>query len=313
MQTPIQTFEANTKGRDFAIGDLHGCFDIFLNLLENLKFDPIVDRMFSVGDLVDRGSDSRACLELIREDWFHNVLANHEQMMLEAFFGGYMGQYWFRNGGQWGYKTLQNFLDSQSKTCDPKVRMTEDTKKFLELLDLVAELPFLITVNLTNGKKIHIVHAELPPGWVITDEILADPEQIMNMSQVQSSDGDFFVWGRHKYYSFCYSDLSNASKNARIVKNMYQHLPQNNFGHVLSGHTKVQQALTILGQTNLDTAAHESYKNAHGSRERKWAGLTCVELNTWKFYRATDTEFFEVDPAVINTEDADSGELKGQS
>jgi serine/threonine protein phosphatase 1 len=309
MKQPIRHYEANTVGRDFVIGDLHGCFDVFLNLLANLNFDPEKDRMFSACDLVDRGPDSRACLELLRESWFAACLANHEQMMLEAFKGGYMGQYWFRNGGLWGLELCQAYHASQ-RSVEP-IPMSEDTKKFMELIDIVEELPFVMTIDLVNGKKVHVIHAELPPGWVITDQMMADPEQILKMAQVQSEDGDFFVWGRHKYYQFFMSDLSNKQKNARIVKNMYKGLPANvGLSHIVSGHTKVQRPLTIMGQTNIDTAAHESYKNAHGSKNRKWAALTCIELNTWKFYQATDTEFEEVEPVVVNIDD-DTTELKG--
>jgi hypothetical protein len=311
MKQPIRHYEANTVGRDFVIGDLHGSFDVFLNLLANLNFDPKVDRMFSCADLVDRGPDSRACLELLREDWFKACLANHEQMMLEAFRGGYMGQFWFRNGGQWGYEIWLNDREAHQTRNAPlesdRVQRTGDTEAFLQLLDIVEELPFVMTVDLTNGKKVHIIHAELPPGWVITDQMMADPEQILRMAQVQSDDGDFFVWGRHKYYQFCYNELGNKAKNARIVKNLYKGLPKNvGLSHVISGHTKVQHPLTILGQTNIDTAAHESYKNAHGSKSRKWAALTCIELNTWKFYQATDTEFEEVEPVVVNPDDVNS-------
>lgn len=305
MKEPIQHYAANTVGRDFVIGDLHGCFDVFLNLLANLNFDPAVDRMFSVCDLVDRGPDSRACLELLRESWFKSCLANHEQMMLEAFKGGYMGQYWFRNGGIWGIELCQEYRDSQ-RSVEP-APMSEDGQKFMELIDLVEELPFVMTVDLVNGKKVHIIHAELPPNWVITDAMMADPEEVLKMAQTQSHDGDFFVWGRHKFYHFFMSDLSNTAKNARVVKNMYKDQPKNEgLSHVISGHTKVQRPLTIMGQTNLDTACHESYKNAHGSRDRKWAGLSCLELNTWKFYRATDEEFFEVEPVVVNPDDVNS-------
>lgn len=313
MQNPIQTFEANTNGRDFVIGDLHGSLSALVNLLSNLKFDHTVDRLFSVGDLVDRGPDSLGCLELINEPWFKAVLANHEQMMVEAFYGGYMGQFWFRNGGNWGYKEWLNDREAHQTRHQEtdKVERTKETLYLLSLLEKVQELPFVITVNRIDGTKIHIIHAELPPNWVITDEAMADPAEVMKMSTVQSEDGDFFLWGRHKFYQFCYAELSNQAKNIRVVK--YQNIGKiqnDRLSHIVSGHTKVQRPLTILGQTNIDTAAHESYKDAHG-HARSWAALTCIEINTWKFYQATETEFREVEPVVINKADLDS--IKDQS
>jgi hypothetical protein len=49
---------ANTAGRDFVCGDIHGCFDELDAALAKLQFDPAVDRLISVGDLVDRGPRS---------------------------------------------------------------------------------------------------------------------------------------------------------------------------------------------------------------------------------------------------------------
>jgi len=65
---------ANTLGRDFIVGDLHGCRSLLEDLLAEVAFDGARDRLFSVGDLVDRGPDSEGCLELLKEPWFYPVL-----------------------------------------------------------------------------------------------------------------------------------------------------------------------------------------------------------------------------------------------
>ncbi|WP_348240540.1 metallophosphoesterase, partial [Salmonella enterica] len=39
----------------YAIGDIHGCCDEFETLLERIAFDPMRDRLWLVGDLVNRG------------------------------------------------------------------------------------------------------------------------------------------------------------------------------------------------------------------------------------------------------------------
>jgi serine/threonine protein phosphatase 1 len=43
-----------TTGRDFVLGDLHGTTDLLRLLMEHVAFDPKKDRLFSVGDLIDR-------------------------------------------------------------------------------------------------------------------------------------------------------------------------------------------------------------------------------------------------------------------
>ena len=55
----VQRFTQNTRGRDFVVGDLHGCFDHLRVMLEHIQFNRVTDRLFCVGDLVDRGPGPR--------------------------------------------------------------------------------------------------------------------------------------------------------------------------------------------------------------------------------------------------------------
>jgi Icc-related predicted phosphoesterase len=41
------------------VGDVHGCYDALLNLLETVQYTPRVDNLILVGDLVDKGPKSR--------------------------------------------------------------------------------------------------------------------------------------------------------------------------------------------------------------------------------------------------------------
>ena len=73
----------NRSGRDFILGDLHGTTILLRALMEHVVFDPGKDRLFSVGDLIDKGKDSPGGLALLRQPWFHAVKGNHEEMMLD--------------------------------------------------------------------------------------------------------------------------------------------------------------------------------------------------------------------------------------
>ena len=299
MKNPIKTFEANTVGRDFVIGDLHGAKAVLDNLLSNINFDKTVDRLFSVGDLVDRGPQSMECLELLYEPWFHAVLSNHEQMMWEAFHGGYTGMFWLRNGGFWGAEALNDWRYQSSGRIP-----AESSLKLFDALNKVSELPYLITVKLLNGKQVHVIHAELPPGQCITDADLASPEKVMELATTQSYDGDYFTWGRHVFYHFFKGHLADLDKVKRTVAYHYGRgsVFNDSLSHIISGHTIVQQPLTILGQTNIDTGAYGSIC----ADAAAWEALTCLELNTWKFYQATLTEFREVQSVVVTKDDISS-------
>jgi hypothetical protein len=86
--------------------------DLLDRLLDHVRFDPACDRLFSVGDLIDRGPDSLRSLEFLEAPWFYAVKGNHEDLLLE-FFEPYRASgrmdYWDEiltsdlrlNGGEW--------------------------------------------------------------------------------------------------------------------------------------------------------------------------------------------------------------------
>lgn len=79
---------ANNRGRDLAVGDIHGHFERLQRCLDEVGFDPEVDRLFSVGDLVDRGPASEQALDWLAQPWFHAVQGNHEALAIAHLRGG---------------------------------------------------------------------------------------------------------------------------------------------------------------------------------------------------------------------------------
>jgi bis(5'-nucleosyl)-tetraphosphatase (symmetrical) len=73
----------------YAVGDLQGCFDPLRRILDRVKFDPACDQLWSVGDIVNRGSQSLECLRFFFElgDNARVVLGNHDLHLLAVAHG----------------------------------------------------------------------------------------------------------------------------------------------------------------------------------------------------------------------------------
>ncbi|QIB04064.1 phosphoprotein phosphatase [Pseudomonas fluorescens] len=145
-----KSFPSNKEGRDFVVGDIHGHFKLLTTALDKLDFNTELDRIFSVGDLIDRGPDSIDVLSWLEKPWFHAVRGNHEQMLIDCLSGHGDIPRHIRNGGAW-------FYDLQ-----PRIQH--------ELLKALQALPLIIEINLSSDQTIGIVHAEAPvirsdDGW----------------------------------------------------------------------------------------------------------------------------------------------------
>ncbi|MFZ2652970.1 MAG: symmetrical bis(5'-nucleosyl)-tetraphosphatase [Burkholderiaceae bacterium] len=75
---------------NYLVGDVQGCCDAFRRLLAQLDFSASRDRLYVLGDLVNRGPQSLATLQLLRSfgDSALCLLGNHDLHLLAVAFGG---------------------------------------------------------------------------------------------------------------------------------------------------------------------------------------------------------------------------------
>lgn len=161
-------YEKNKVGADYIIGDLHGCLDQFVKVLEAIGFDSRVDRMFAVGDLIDRGPDSLACLRFIGEPWFFTTVGNHEDMLVSAIDEG-KEYLWQSNGGGW-YSELT---------------IPEEDEVDCWVDHIKSKVPVTITLDTDQG-KIGICHAE-PVSSMFSD--IDQETMLWGRSVVTHKDG----------------------------------------------------------------------------------------------------------------------------
>ncbi|MFP6557070.1 metallophosphoesterase [Paraburkholderia sp. B3] len=175
----VERYAQNASGRDFAVGDVHGCFSLLDAELAARGFDPSRDRLFSVGDLIDRGEESPSVLEAMRRHQIKAVRGNHEQGILDWLshkeraydadriktvranadkgIDGWAYQdsstkFLILNGAEWFIR----LYCSSEKGAANTVR---DIRSYL------ASLPYAIEIETTHG-RVGIVHADpLVPQW----------------------------------------------------------------------------------------------------------------------------------------------------
>jgi serine/threonine protein phosphatase 1 len=142
----VHRYAANTVGRDLCVGDIHGCFTKLEAALASIGFDESVDRLFSVGDLVDRGPECERVIEWLQKPWFHPVQGNHEDTAIRYVNPGNRDRdHYMMNGGGWLIGMTPN--EQQAYAFE------------------MAVLPYVIEVETAAG-LVGIVHADCSgPTW----------------------------------------------------------------------------------------------------------------------------------------------------
>ncbi|WP_166366004.1 symmetrical bis(5'-nucleosyl)-tetraphosphatase [Pseudomonas akapageensis] len=140
----------------YAVGDLQGCLQPLICLLERVAFDPAKDQLWLVGDLVNRGPESLATLRFLYA-MRHSlvcVLGNHDLHLLAA-----------------GHNI------ERLKKADTLREIIEapDAK---ELLDWLRQQKLL---HFDEQREVALVHAGIPPQWSMSKALryAAEVEEVL--------------------------------------------------------------------------------------------------------------------------------------
>jgi len=242
----VQYLFKNHKGRDFVCGDIHGCFELLDEKLSEVSFNPQSDRLFSVGDIIDRGPDSEKALHYLQQKWFYCIRGNHEQMMLDwcteytSVFRNDAFRFHVHNGGLW----VANYLGISIQKLSEEMLLDEPiAERYPELnrwINAINKLPYAIEIK-SPRKKIGIIHAEIPEriNWPSLEAELNKPSVL------------YSILFSRKYIH------SRKRKNYHIK----------GIDEVYSGHTVVETPQQVGNISYIDTGA---YSNQN---------LTLIELN----------------------------------
>ncbi|CAL1286618.1 unnamed protein product [Larinioides sclopetarius] len=143
----------------FVIGDIHGCFDELVTLLDeaNIVGDNVL-KLF-VGDLVNKGPKSIEVLDLVRNS--KSMLAvrgNHDEVVLKEYFNAQKSDYQLKEKNLW----IKNLSDENAR--------------------FLTELPYTISLPSLNAI---IVHAGLVPGVPLE---INDPTNMVRMRNIIMTD-----------------------------------------------------------------------------------------------------------------------------
>jgi len=230
--------------------------------MDEVKFDHENDRIFSVGDLCDRGPDSGKCLQLIYEDWFIPVFGNHEWLWARAHDEFYKLGLFNVTPLVGSFGDYQIFLSNGGELINPSENFTmEDLKK---LVKDITHLPRAIELGTKSGERVGIIHAELPfSDW----NKLYEANRFIFLDKKWQGLEEYILWAR----SMC---MFNPNENVDYeIKNI---------DRVYAGHTIVPEVRTVANRVYIDTGCFLKYNHPDFVNAKREQGfimdLTLIEL-----------------------------------
>ena len=185
----------------YIIGDVHGHYNELISLINKLpnKFD---SKICFVGDLIDRGPDSKKVVDLVKKYNYDCVLGNHEQMCIEFkgnpynMVGGYGQSTLNPFGSNGGVLTLSSYGNLEL--------LQKDIENFFIKLPLFKYYP---NIKNKNGKSLVVTHSCC----------LNYVNDIKDFDNLDYIDADDIMWNRDIQYGY------DHIKNSKDYFNIFGH------------------------------------------------------------------------------------------
>jgi len=243
MKNHTITLPLDLTKRHFVIGDIHGHLDMLEDLLASADYDPKLDVLYSVGDLIDRGPYSVEVVEFFQQDNCHAIRGNHELMVVDAmqWHGVWMG-----NGG---VQTMNSLRDNDHD--------------LVWLQEQFRPLPYVIDVGDADEEfSFRLVHADLPLVWSEEDfqYILenAEDEDDTRLAHI--------LWSR--------TTIESALRNIKNLKPKFTGMtinPDRSGRNVFAGHTPIERPLTVGDITFIDTWRARTLTMVEAITNQEWS------------------------------------------
>ena len=187
----------------YAIGDIQGCFDELLRLLDTLAFNEHTDQLWFAGDLVNRGPKSLETLRFVKSlgDTAVTVLGNHDLHLLAA-------------------------------SCAPKIANKKDTLlQILEAPDRDELIDWLRRRPLFHfNDDFCLVHAGVPPQWdfkktqkmaLLGEQTLKDPDYQVFLKHLYGNKPNLWSSGlkgveKLRFIINCFTRMRYCDVNGRL-------------------------------------------------------------------------------------------------
>lgn len=187
----------------YAIGDIQGCFDELLKLLDTISFNEQSDQLWFAGDLVNRGPKSLETLRFVKSlgNSAITVLGNHDLHLLVA-------------------------------SCAPKIANKKDTLlPVLEAPDRDELIHWLRHRPLFHfNDDFCLVHAGLPPQWdfnktkkmaLLAEQVLKGPDYQVFLKQMYGNKPNLWSSGlkgveKLRFIINCFTRMRYCDVNGRL-------------------------------------------------------------------------------------------------